>query len=94
MAFTAHNYSVLPEARAQPEPLPVKELADALGVGLRFVYQMRACGFPMRGDTRHQQMATLEEARAWIQANDFRLIKGAGVTGKNRSRQIPAGGMI
>jgi hypothetical protein len=63
------------------EPLPVKQLAASLGVSLRFVYQMRARGFPMRGGTRHRQAATPEEARAWIEANDFRLINSVGVIG-------------
>lgn len=65
------------------EPLLVKELADALGVSLRFIYQMRACGFPMRGDIRYRQMATVEEARAWIKANNFRLVQSVGVVGTN-----------
>jgi hypothetical protein len=63
------------------EPLSVKELAASLDVSLRFVYQMRACGFLMRGHTRHRQAATLEEARAWIKENDFRLVKSFGVIG-------------
>jgi hypothetical protein len=63
------------------EPMSVKELAASLGVSLRFVYQMRACGFLMRGDTRHRQTATPEEARAWIKENDFRLVKSFGVIG-------------
>ncbi|HEV2331247.1 MAG TPA: hypothetical protein VGY56_20895 [Verrucomicrobiae bacterium] len=67
------------------QPLLIKELAMALGVSSRFVYQMRSCGFPMRGDTRQRQMATLNEARAWIYANNFRLINGAGVTNARKS---------
>lgn len=63
------------------EPLTVKQLAASIGVSPRFVYQMRLCGFPMSGDTHNRQMATLEEARAWIKANNFRLIKSVGVTG-------------
>jgi hypothetical protein len=61
-------------------PLLIKELATALGVSTRFIYQMRACGFPMTGDTRQRQKATLAEARAWISANNFRLNDGKGVT--------------
>jgi len=61
------------------QPLLIKELAMALGVSTRFIYQMRACGFPMRGDTRQRQMATLNEARAWIYANNFRLLNGTGL---------------
>lgn len=62
--------------------LLVKELAWALGVSSRFVYQMRACGFPMRGDTRQRQTATLPEARAWIKAHRFRLKHGVGIIEK------------
>ncbi|HUA64330.1 MAG TPA: hypothetical protein VME24_00680 [Alphaproteobacteria bacterium] len=70
-----------PKITEQPaQPLFVKELAAALGVSLRFIYQMRACGFSMHGDTRYRQMATVEEARAWIKANNFRLNKSFGVT--------------
>jgi hypothetical protein len=66
---------------AQPgQPLLTNELAVALGVSFRFIYQMRARGFLMRGDTRRRQMATLEQARAWIRANNFRLHDGIGVT--------------
>lgn len=61
--------------------LCVKELADSLRVSRRFVYQMRARGFPMHGGRRHWQTATVQEARDWIKANRFRLIKGIGVTG-------------
>lgn len=63
------------------EPLSVKQLAASLGVSLRFVYQMRARGFPMYGDTRQRQAATPEEARAWIKENNFRLVKSFGVIG-------------
>ncbi|MGH7941193.1 MAG: hypothetical protein ACREFR_09000 [Limisphaerales bacterium] len=59
--------------------LLVKELADALGVSPRFVYQMRARGFPMRGYSRQRQGATLEEARDWINAHGFRLSHGVGI---------------
>ena len=61
--------------------LRVKELAESLRVSKRFVYQMRACGFPMRGKERHSQTATTEEAHDWIKANNFRLVKGIGAIG-------------
>jgi hypothetical protein len=77
-------FKIFPQAGAKSrisEPLSVKQLAASLKVSLRFVYQMRARGFPMRGDTRQRQSATPEEARAWIEANNFRLIKSVGVVG-------------
>lgn len=61
--------------------LRVKELAESLGVSKRFVYQMRARGFSMRGKDRHSQTATVQEAQDWIKANNFRLVKGVGVIG-------------
>ena len=74
-------------------PLLVKELATSLGVSTRFIYQMRACGFPMRGDTRYRQKATLEDARAWIEDNNFRLKDGVGVTDaanhRRSNRRLP-----
>jgi hypothetical protein len=77
-------FKIFPQAGTKSkisEPLPVKQLAAALRVSLRFVYQMRACGFPMRGETRQRQAATPDEARAWIEAHNFRLIKSVGVVG-------------
>ena len=65
--------------------LCVKELANSLGASVRFVYQMRACGFPMRGILRNNCTATVKEALAWIEANNFRLVKGVGVTRKRMS---------
>jgi len=65
----------------QNENLRVKELAESLRVSNRFIYQMRACGFPMRGDSHYSQTATVQEAQDWIKANNFRLIKGIGVVG-------------
>lgn len=67
------------------QPLLTKELAVALGVSPRFIYQMRACGFPMHGATRRRQMATVEDARDWIRANNFRLLDGKGVTDPGRA---------
>ena len=61
--------------------LRVKELAESLRVSNRFIYQMRACGFCMRGDNHYSQTATVQEARDWIKANNFRLVKGVGVIG-------------
>jgi hypothetical protein len=80
----APKLNILPQSGTKSnisEPLSVKQLAASLGVSPRFVYQMRACGFPMRGETRHRQSATAEEARAWIKANNFRLIRSVGVVG-------------
>lgn len=54
------------------QPLVVKELADALGVGKHYVYQMRRCGFKMHGHSKDNQTATLSEALAWIKSNNFR----------------------
>ena len=62
------------------EKLVVKELADALGVGKHYVYQMRRCGFVMRGETKDNQVASLGEAVVWIEDNDFRLVNGVGMT--------------
>jgi hypothetical protein len=63
------------------EPKTVKELAESMRVSMRFIYQMRARGFPMHGRERHNQTATVREARDWIRASNFRLIKGIGVIG-------------
>ncbi|HEV2455536.1 MAG TPA: hypothetical protein VGY98_14825 [Verrucomicrobiae bacterium] len=71
---------------APDEPLLVKQLAAALGVSLRFVYQMRACGFRMRGHTRRRQMATLKQARAWIKTRQFRLVNSVGLIDKKSER--------
>lgn len=72
---------------SNPEPLFVKELAVALGVSTRFIYQMRACGFVMEGDVHQRQKATVAEARAWIKENNFRLIKSKGMIGGPESLQ-------
>lgn len=70
------------------EKLVVKELADSLGVSTRFIYQMRRCGFPMHGHTKDNQTATTTEAVRWIEANDFRLCNGVGLT-KNSIGSLP-----
>lgn len=72
---------------ANDAQLTVKELSAALGVSAHFVYQMRACGFPMAErlldgyGLRPVLTATIAEAEAWIEANNFHLIhaNGAGV---------------
>jgi hypothetical protein len=82
-----------PQLKIAEPPAPrllVKELAASLGVSPRFVYQMRACGFPMRGDSRLRQAATLEEARAWIKAHNFRLSSSIGIIDKTK-RSRPRG---
>ncbi|HEV2320688.1 MAG TPA: hypothetical protein VGV18_13105 [Verrucomicrobiae bacterium] len=82
---TSTQCGAQPKTSEPPEPpLLVKELAASLGVSPRFVYQMRACGFPMRGDTRLRQAATLEEARAWIKANGFRLSSSVGIVERTK----------
>jgi len=60
--------------------LVVKELAVSLGVSTRFVYEMRRCGFPMRGETKDNQTATLREAVDWIEREGFRMVNGVGMT--------------
>jgi hypothetical protein len=62
--------------------LCVKELAGALEVSKNYVYEMRRCGFRMRGVNRQGQTATREEALQWIKDNDFRLRDGCGLTRK------------
>jgi hypothetical protein len=61
-----------------PEKLCVKELADALEVSTRYVYQMRACGFVMEGFRPHGQTTTVKTAVEWIEKNDFRVVRGVG----------------
>ena len=73
-----------PQSQSGPNPdcgLRVKELAESLQVSRRFIYQMRARGFPMQGDNHYGQTATVQEAQDWINANNFRLVKGVGVIG-------------
>ena len=60
------------------ERLTVKELADALGVSQRYIYQMRRCGFQMDGLKRDSQTTTLLAAVVWIVKNDFRMSNGKG----------------
>jgi hypothetical protein len=69
--------------------LSVKQLAASLGVSPRFIYQMRACGFPMNGDTLNRQAATLDEARAWIKTHNFRLVRGEGIVGTRKKLLRP-----
>jgi hypothetical protein len=49
-----------------PEKLCVKELAAALQVSTKYVYQMRARGFEMQGVKRSCRTATVAAAEAWI----------------------------
>lgn len=60
----------------------VKELAPALGVSVTYVYQMRACGFTMRGVGRINRTATLSAARRWIRRTGFKIVDGRGVMGR------------
>lgn len=69
--------------------LSVKELAAALGVSKQFVYQMRACGFPMLGHSRHSQRATVGAASKWIKTKNFRLADGRGLIGAPRRKTKP-----
>ncbi len=60
--------------------LPVKELADALGVSTKYVWLMRVAGFPMDWRAlpgfggRLVLTATEQAAREWIEMNEFRLV--------------------
>ena len=63
------------------QPLVVQELALALGVSVRYVYEMRRCDFPMRRQ-QIKQMATVREAMDWIRQNEFKIRGGYGVMGK------------
>jgi hypothetical protein len=58
--------------------LVAKELASALGVSIRYVYEMRKCGFQMVGEINYNQETTLKDARFWIHSNNFRIIRGVG----------------
>lgn len=59
--------------------LCVKELAEALGVSVHYVYQMRACGFGMEWDGgSHCYTAPEEAAREWIGRNGFVIHNGRG----------------
>lgn len=69
--------AVPPENEYETE-LCVKGLAEALEVSPTYVYQMRACGFPMRGVCRRNQTATMTEAVEWIRRTGFRMVNGRG----------------
>jgi hypothetical protein len=60
--------------------LCVKCLAPVLGVSVRYVYEMRRCGFEMQGRPGEQR-CTVAEAVAWIEASDFRMVRGRGRVG-------------
>jgi len=68
----------------EAEKLCVKGIAFSLGVSTRYVYEMRRCGFPMHGI---HQAATLKEAVAWIEASDFRMVRGIGRVQKSANPQ-------
>ena len=65
-----------------PDQLCVKELAAALQVSTRYVYEMRRCGFPMEGRHHMNQTATVTAAVQWIENNDFRMVRCCGVVQK------------
>ena len=58
--------------------MELKELAPLLGVSVRYVYEMRRCGFRMHGRPGSQACA-LGEAERWIERTGFRMVRGAGV---------------
>lgn len=61
-------------------PLCVKQLAAALDRHTSFVYAMRAAGFVMKWNAELRcQAATVAEAKTWLQATGFRVIRGRGV---------------
>lgn len=62
------------------EKMCVKELAFSLGVSVRYVYEMRRCGFKMDGCANRNQTATIKQAVDWMTENDFKMIHGAGIT--------------
>ena len=61
------------------ERLVVKELADAMHVSTRYVYEMRRCGFRMDGVRFHNKTATLIDGVAWVIRTNFRIVDGVGV---------------
>jgi hypothetical protein len=73
---------------ADAEELQVKELAAALDVSTRYVYEMRRLGFSMHGKNNYQQTATIVEARQWIEANHFRMVKCVGIIGAGSKSSI------
>ena len=62
------------------DPLTIKELAWELGVSVKYVELMHAAGFPMTRrlldgyGARPVLSATADEARAWREAIEFRLV--------------------
>ena len=60
------------------ERLSAKELAAGLGVSIRYVYEMRRCGFAMNGRRRFHQTASLDAAKRWVEKNDFQMVRGFG----------------
>lgn len=61
-----------------PEKMCVKELASSMLVSERYIYEMRRLGFKMSGVKHTNQTATVNDAVAWIRANDFRMVRGIG----------------
>ena len=61
-------------------PLTIKELAHALGVSVKYVELMHEAGFPMQRSLldgyglRSVLTATVSEAMAWREVNEFRLV--------------------
>ncbi|HEX7652548.1 MAG TPA: hypothetical protein VF607_03515 [Verrucomicrobiae bacterium] len=70
---------------ATPE-LCVKELAHEMKVSTRYVYEMRRCGFRMRGQRPRakNKTTTVAEAIKWIKAHDFTMASGKGVFGPDK----------
>lgn len=62
-------------ATRQQALLTVKELAWALGRKPHYVYHMRMVGF-----SRGKRMATLPEARRWLELTGFTIRDGRPVT--------------
>jgi hypothetical protein len=72
-------------------PLTVKELAYELGVSDHYVYQMHAQGFPMPRRTFPESgvsflTATVNDAKEWIEENEFRFIHGEPILTKGQLR--------
>jgi hypothetical protein len=69
---------------AEEEKLCVKGLASSLGVSVRYVYEMRRCGFHMEGRSKDNQTATNRQAVDWITENDFKICDGVGYVNGER----------